>query len=527
MTLFRFSSRPVAAGVSLLLAAAAHAGINLQIGNNFTGATLYADSSAVPPDSDGAVGPTNFVVFVNGRFSVFDKVSATKVQTMSDATFWANAGVSLGGLSISDTRVIYDPLSQRWFASQVDFNPNDLESNRFLLAVSSSADPTGVWNGLAWPADPGGTLTDFPRLGLDANGVYLTGNQYDVSGNFVLGVLLTSIPKADLLLPTPTAANRTTTGVMPVAARGFSLQPAVNFNATNSAEFVLATENDGADFLTHTNLLGFTVQNADTASASFPASSDIVVPGYFVPLNPPQPDGQSTLDDGDVRIGSYAMQVGDDVYATHAVESGTRAVIRWYRVGASDHLLRESGTISDPSLDLFYPSLAVNTNGFLVIGFNGCSTNTFISAYAVAGRTVDGLTVFGDKVLLQAGAANYEVAPQGDNRWGDYSTTTVDAANPSHFWTAQEYPSSANVWSVAVTEMIVTETPPVLNLAAAGGQVQLSWPTNEAGFSLQSATNLSAPVAWSAVTNAVAIVGTNHTVTVSSRAALNYFRLAW
>jgi len=517
---------PLAAVFGLLLASAVQGGINLQIGNNFPGATLYTDAFTVPPDSDGAVGPSNFVVFVNGRFSVFDKVSAAKVQTMSDAAFWANAGVNLTGLSISDTRVIFDPLSGRWFASQVDFNPSDEVSNRFLLAVSATADPTGTWNGLAWPADPGGSFADFPRLGLDAKGVYLTGNQFDGSGNF-LGVLLTSIPKADLLLATPTVTNRTTTGLMSESARGFSLQPAVNFNPTNNAEFVLSTESDGTDFLTHTNLLGFTVQNADTATASFTASSDIVVPGYFVPFNPPQPDGQNTLDDGDVRIGSYAMQVGDDVYATHAVQNGPRAVIRWYRIGASNQMLRESGTISDTNLDLFYPSVAVNTNGFVVIGFNGCSTNTFISSYAVAGRTVDGVTVFSDKVLLQAGAANYEVAPAGDNRWGDYSTTTVDTSNPSHFWTVQEYPSSANIWSVAVTEMIVTETPPVLNIAATGGQLQLSWPTNEAGFALQSATNLSPPVAWSAVTNAVAIAGTNNFVTVNNSAVMSYFRLVW
>jgi hypothetical protein len=219
------------------------------------------------------------------------------------------------------------------------------------------------------------------------------------------------------------------------------------------------------------------------------------------------------------------MQMGDDVYATHAVQSGPRAVIRWYRLGASDHLLRESGTISDPNLDLFYPSLAVNADGFVVIGFNGSSTNTFVSSYAVAGRTVNGQTVFTDKVLLQAGAANYEEAAGGDNRWGDYSTTTVDVANPSHFWTIQEYPSSANVWSTAVTEMIVTETPPILNLAVVGGQVQLSWPVSENGFQLQATEELGPGAAWSAVSNSVSIVGDQYTVTVSNDSAMRYFRL--
>ena len=89
--------------------------MNVLIGNNFTGASLFVDSSEVPPDSDGAVGPTNFVEFVNGRFSVYDKVTGTKVQSMTDLTFWGNAGVSLGSFSVSDPRIIFDPLCHRWF----------------------------------------------------------------------------------------------------------------------------------------------------------------------------------------------------------------------------------------------------------------------------------------------------------------------------------------------------------------------------------------------------------------------------
>src|SRR5205823_2314065 len=135
-----------------------------------------------------------------------------------------------------------------------------------------------------------------------------------------LGVLITSIPKADLLLPTPTVANRTCSGLIPGFTRGFTLQPVVNFNATNDAELVVAVESDGTDFITHSNLLAFTVQNADTPAATSSAVTTIPVPGYFVPLNPPQPNGQSDLDDGDVRIGGFVFQLGDTVCAAHAIE---------------------------------------------------------------------------------------------------------------------------------------------------------------------------------------------------------------
>jgi len=267
-------------------------------------------------------------------------------------------------------------------------NRTNLLSNRFLLAVSTTSDPTGSWKAVAWQADPGGTFADFPRLGVDANGVYLTGNQFDAAGYFA-GVLITSLPKADLLLPTPTAANRTCSGLLSSGDYGFSLEPVLNFNPVAASEPVLAVESDGTDFQYHSNLKFSSVSNSATANATFGAISNVVVPPYFVPFNPYQPDGQNSLDDGDLRIGSYCVQVGDDIYAVHGVEqnpSSPRAGLRWYRIGASDRQLRESGTISDPNLDLFYPSLAVNTNGFIVIGFNGCSTNTYISSYAIAGR---------------------------------------------------------------------------------------------------------------------------------------------
>ena len=396
------------------------AAIHVELGNNFTGSSLFTDAFTVPPDSNGAIGPTRFVEFINGRFSVYDKTSGTKVLTLTDVSFWTNAGVNLDGLDLSDTRIIYDPLSSRWFASQVDLNRTNLFSNRFLLAVSTTSDPTGSWKAVAWQADPGGTFADFPRLCVDANGVYLTGNQFDAAGYFA-GVLITSLPKAELLLPTPTAANRTCSGLLSSGDYGFSLEPVLNFNPVAASEPVLAVESDGTDFQYHSNLKFSSVSNSATANATFGAISNVVVPPYFVPFNPYQPDGQNSLYDGDLQIGSYCVQVGDDIYAVHGVEqnpSSPRAGLRWYRIGASDRQFRESGTISDPNLDFFYPSLAVNTNGFIVIGFNGCSTNTYISSYAIAGGTVNGQTVFGDRVLLKAGAANYELSVGGDNRWG-------------------------------------------------------------------------------------------------------------
>jgi len=72
----------------LALAMEMHAAIHITIGNNFTGSTLFTDAFTVPPDSNGAIGPAHFIEFINGRFSVYDKTNATRVQSMTDVAFW-------------------------------------------------------------------------------------------------------------------------------------------------------------------------------------------------------------------------------------------------------------------------------------------------------------------------------------------------------------------------------------------------------------------------------------------------------
>src|SRR5258705_2313083 len=103
------------------------------IGANFSGPNFHTDPgiAASPPDTDGAVGPSSFVELLNNLYQVYDKSGAI-LQTLRLPEFWANAGVTPAGVPI-DPRILYDPVSQRWFASSAEnpFVPNDI-----LLAVS-------------------------------------------------------------------------------------------------------------------------------------------------------------------------------------------------------------------------------------------------------------------------------------------------------------------------------------------------------------------------------------------------------
>ena len=499
-------SRYAVLGVLFLtFAAPARATVVMGIGQNFLGSTLFVDSIDTPPDCNGAVGPTNYVEFINGRFAVFDKTNAVRVQSITNLLFWRQAGVTIPiHFDVTDPRIIYDPTSQRWFAAEIDFDTNNIvNSNHFLVAVSTTIDPAGPWKGFAITADPSVSSTaDFPTLGLDARGVYISGDMFDASGNLVSSTLI-SIPKTNLLAAIPSVANFTRFPDLALNTRGIILQSAIALDGTAGGN-VLSTASLGVDlasgnFVTNKSLITFSVSNAagpGTALLANPAS--LTVPGYTAPIDPPQPNPNLTVDDGDARFSGAVYRVNNVLYAVHNTQLGSRAALRWYRISATNAVVLESGTIADPVLDLFYPSIAASTNGTVVIACNGSSSTTFISCYATVGETIKGVTRFGNLLLLKSGAASYDDGSGGVSRWGDYSSTCVDPTDPTTFWTIQMYPSSVDQWSTQITELLTTQLR--LNIANAGTNIDLSWTRFAGSAQLEATATPTLTNSWSVLT---------------------------
>jgi hypothetical protein len=80
----------------------------------------------------------------------------------------------------------------------------------------------------------------------------------------------------------------------------------------------------------------------------------------------------------------------------------------------------------------YYPSLMVNSDHDVVLGFSGSSELSFVGAYYSWRRA--GGTAMEGPVLIKAGEAYYDL-----NRWGDYSYTSLDPSDGLTIWTVQEY----------------------------------------------------------------------------------------
>src|SRR5262249_23939563 len=142
------------------------------------------------------------------------------------------------------------------------------------------------------------------------------------------------------------------------------------------------------------------------------------------------------------------------------------------------------------------------------------------------GQVVSNKLSFGDLTLLKAGTASYQnpdpTDPAGSSRWGDYSATSLDPADPTRFWTIQMIPVSGTSWQTQITEIITTVS---VSIISSGTNLIISWPAGATGLQLQQATSLSAQD-WTLVPVKPTTVKDVVRVVVPISTAAGFFRLA-
>ena len=150
----------------------------------FTG-THASFTSTVPPDSVGAVGPTQVLVPSNGIIQVFSKTGTIGTLNLTDKLFFAS--VLPAGTAPCDPRVTYDRSSARWFITEITCS-GVTAANNILIAVSSGSTITNTssFTFFGFKQDTVGTtpnadannFADYDTLGVDANALYIGTNMF-------------------------------------------------------------------------------------------------------------------------------------------------------------------------------------------------------------------------------------------------------------------------------------------------------------------------------------------------------------
>src|ERR671939_1541019 len=124
-----------------------------------------------------------------------------------------NRSTGIRGQFVTDPTCIYDAQTQRFFLVVLTLEVVPTSGafttvNHLDLAVSQTSNPTGSWNiyhidvtGDGSPGNTGGPcpcLGDYPHIGADANGIYLTTNAYPWGPGDFDGAQIYALSKAQL-----------------------------------------------------------------------------------------------------------------------------------------------------------------------------------------------------------------------------------------------------------------------------------------------------------------------------------------
>lgn len=438
-TLVLAAVAPIAALGFSLPAEAAKFIETVTIGENFTGTSL-SQSGFIPPDTMGAVGPDHIVELINGAYAVYEKgTNGTLAQPRTSLNqFWIDAGVNPTLFSF-DPRVLYDPFSERWYATAVD-NPGS--ANNLLVAASNTSNPLDGWIAVAIDSDTDDShWADFPTLGINADNLFISASMFPLIGGGVTTTIL-EVDKANLGV---VGLNQN----LSLNDTGFTVQPVVDLDNTSDPHPMFSAFSSSGIY-----------RRSDMDSGVFTPDGNIPVPAFSAPPLARQPGGPNNVSTGDNRFSSNLILKDGWIWGVHTEEVDSRSALRWFKLDEANNTLVETGVIADPDRDFYYGSIAVNDWKEVVIGFSCSGDDLFVSSCAVVGQNVDDATTFDDPMLLKEGVATYErLDGIGRNRWGDYSATVVDPEDPFSFWTFQEFVSDTNQWSIQVTEIKLSKVP--------------------------------------------------------------------
>jgi hypothetical protein len=118
-----------------------------------------------------------------------------------------NRSTGVRGPFVTDPSCLYDAATQRFFLVILTIDPGSTD-NHLDIAVSQSSNPTGGWNIYriyvqndgtnSGGVNPGPYLGDYPHIGADANGFYITTNAYPWCCNGFAGAQVYAFSKAQL-----------------------------------------------------------------------------------------------------------------------------------------------------------------------------------------------------------------------------------------------------------------------------------------------------------------------------------------
>jgi len=406
------------------------------VGVGFTGPQGTFTPDAAPPDTNGAVGATQYVQIVNESFAVFDKATGLPVfGPVKNNTLWAGFGGPCQADNDGDPVVVYDKAANRWVISQFAVTAAPYFQ---CVAVSQTSDATGAYNRYAFSY--GNVFPDYPKMGVWTDAYYITFNMFT---NTFQGPRLCAYDRARMLQGLSATQQCFQLGssfgaVLPADLDGTIAPPA------GSPNYLVAKATNSL------RLWRFHVDWANTANTTLTGPFSIPVAAYTsacaggtcIPQSGTRQQLDSLADRLMFRLAYRNLSGIETMVVTHSVQPGNRrngsSGVRWYEIRNPNGTptIRQQSTFAPDSSFRWMGSAAMDKQGNIAMGYS-VSSSTLHPAIRYTGRAAgDPLgTMQAETSIIEGGGSQLSNL----NRWGDYSAMTVDPVDDCTFWYTTEY----------------------------------------------------------------------------------------
>ncbi|MGI8889431.1 MAG: hypothetical protein ACR2G0_01425 [Chthoniobacterales bacterium] len=429
--------------------------------------------NCAPPDTNGAVGLTQFVQMVNEGYQVFDKTTGnTVLGPASISSLWSGFGGACQSGGAGDPVVLYDQLANRWVISQFASATGNAPITDECVAVSTTSDATGTYNRYAFHL--GSNFYDYPHLSVWPDAYYMSMNVFNAAGTSYLG------PQPFALDRTAMLAGNPATFISPVGPLGASSPPFLPADLDGKTLPPALAPNSFVGFPSSNfyTVYHFHVDFAVPANSTFAVFATPAAAGYTA-LCPTStgcvPQAGVTSSDKLDGIGdrlmfrlAYRNFAGQEsLVGNFSVKSGGVAGLRWFEfrgVTAGPVTVFQESTYQPDDTSRWLGSAAMDGHGNLAIGFSASSATLSPQIRYAARLRGDPLNTLaqGEAHLFDGTGSQ----TSSGNRWGDYSALTVDPVDDATFWFTTEYYSATTsfnwrtrIGSFKLPVVIATPTP--------------------------------------------------------------------
>ena len=381
------------------------------------------------------------------------------------------------GPFISDPKCLYDVPTGRFFVTALDLRVDPATGafgphSQVDIAVSTSSSPDTTpasWHVFFLDTTNDGTggtpshancpcLPDQPLIGADANGFYISTNEFGPIPSFSQfnGAQVIELDKASLVAGTLAMVKQFNTGTItaPDGGTWFSVQPATVPGSTyaSNTEYFLSALDFSSDLDNRIAL--WTLTGTNTASPKLTVrviESEVYgqPPAAFQKMGP-TPLGDlvhnplELLNSNDDRMNQVVFAHGllwsgvNTVVQT--LNGPTRVGIAWFAVKPATAAVMSQGYVAVNNENVLFPSIGVSDSGAGVISFTVVGPDIFPSTGYARVNAISGASdvhISGAGALPEDGFSGYRAFGFGGTaRWGDYSAAVF---SDGKVWMAAEY----------------------------------------------------------------------------------------